>query len=97
MNNLKRTNDTYGHEAGDTALKTIALVMRDHCGKKGLTYRIGGDEFVILYLNATEKEIMESINKIKENMDKTIYSCAYGYEMRNNKKDNIEDIIHFLI
>ena len=93
MNNLKRTNDTYGHEAGDTALKTIALVMRDHCGKKGLTYRIGGDEFVILYLNATEEEIMESINKIKENMDKTIYSCAYGYEMRNNKKDNIEDIV----
>lgn len=92
MNNLKLTNDTYGHEAGDVALRTIALVMKDYCGKKGLAYRIGGDEFVILYLNAKEEEIVESINRIKKNMDKTPYSCAYGYEMRE-RKENIEYVV----
>lgn len=92
MNNLKLTNDTYGHEAGDVALRTIALVMKEYCGKKGLAYRIGGDEFVILYLNAKEEEIVESINRIKENMDKTPYSCAYGYEMRE-RKESIEYVV----
>ena len=92
MNNLKLTNDTYGHEEGDRALKTIAQVMSNNCGKKGTAYRIGGDEFVILYVNATEDEVKAGLENVKNAMDKTPYTCAYGYEMRI-KKEDIEDIV----
>lgn len=44
---FKKVNDNYGHEAGDQALKVVALYMRKHFGA-GLTARLGGEEFAVL-------------------------------------------------
>ena len=47
LNNLKRTNDTYGHAAGDRLIKLLADAARAHWPTaKG--YRMGGDEFLML-------------------------------------------------
>ena len=47
LNNLKRTNDTYGHAAGDRLIKLLADAARAHWPTaKG--YRMGGDEFLLL-------------------------------------------------
>lgn len=51
LNNLKRTNDTYGHAAGDRLIKLLADAARAHWPTaKG--YRMGGDEFLLLLLMA---------------------------------------------
>ena len=44
LNDLKRTNDTHGHEAGDQLIRT-ACRMICMCFKHSPVYRIGGDEF----------------------------------------------------
>lgn len=47
LNNLKRTNDTYGHAAGDRLIQMLAEAARAHWPRaKG--YRMGGDEFLFL-------------------------------------------------
>ena len=47
LNNLKRTNDTYGHAAGDRLIQMLAEAARAHWpNAKG--YRMGGDEFLFL-------------------------------------------------
>ena len=47
VNNLKRTNDTYGHAAGDRLIQMLAEAARAHWpNAKG--YRMGGDEFLFL-------------------------------------------------
>jgi len=47
LNNLKRTNDTYGHAAGDRLIQMLAEAARAHWpAAKG--YRMGGDEFLFL-------------------------------------------------
>jgi diguanylate cyclase (GGDEF)-like protein len=47
LNNLKRTNDTYGHAAGDRLIQMLADAARAHWPTaKG--YRMGGDEFLLL-------------------------------------------------
>ncbi|MES2582201.1 MAG: transporter substrate-binding domain-containing protein [Pseudomonadota bacterium] len=47
LNNLKRTNDTYGHAAGDRLIQMLADAARAHWpAAKG--YRMGGDEFLLL-------------------------------------------------
>ena len=83
MNNLKYLNDNFGHEAGDKALKTISSVMNKSCGRGGTAYRIGGDEFVILYTNAEEEAIIENIKNMRSGIEEAKYSCAFGYSMKS--------------
>lgn len=48
MDSLKTINDTYGHPAGDTALKLVAEAIRRQIRRVDLPARFGGDEFIVL-------------------------------------------------
>ena len=50
LDELKIINDTYGHDAGDVAIKTIASVMMDAFSSTGIVGRFGGDEFLALLI-----------------------------------------------
>lgn len=82
MNELKYYNDTFGHAKGDEALRTISNVLKKYCGKGGHVYRVGGDEFMILYYGAIESDVIKNIEKMRLEMSKTEYVCAFGYAMR---------------
>lgn len=44
---FKRVNDTFGHEAGDDALKHLATIMTQTVGNSGIVGRLSGEEFGI--------------------------------------------------
>lgn len=46
VNDLKQTNDTCGHSAGDQLLRTVARLLTEAFSGVGTCYRCGGDEFV---------------------------------------------------
>ncbi len=48
MNGLKAINDTYGHDAGDFAIRILGQAISRAVGDEDTVGRIGGDEFVIL-------------------------------------------------
>lgn len=48
LDNFKKLNDTYGHLAGDAALKHLVKVVRDTLRSMDVIARFGGEEFVIL-------------------------------------------------
>ena len=48
LNDLKKANDSCGHEAGDELIKGAAGCMKEILGKYGNIYRTGGDEFVVI-------------------------------------------------
>jgi GGDEF domain-containing protein len=54
LNNLKRINDSQGHNAGDGHLKTFAQVLRLEARAEDVFFRTGGDEFVGLHLGTTD-------------------------------------------
>lgn len=69
INNLKMTNDKYGYLAGDELIKDVAKNLKDQFEDQATVYRIGGDEFAILYntLNREDaKKILDDSN-IDEN------------------------------
>lgn len=82
MNGLKYLNDNFGHEAGDAALVEVSRIMTQYSGKNGMPYRVGGDEFIILYVGGPEDEPVNAIENMRNNMAKTPYVCAYGYAKR---------------
>lgn len=63
VNGLKKSNDTFGHEAGDELIKGTAECLKNAVSSYGTVYRTGGDEFIVL-INATQyqfKLILEDI------------------------------------
>lgn len=56
INDLKSTNDKYGHEVGDNLIKCTAISLKK-AFKNDEIFRIGGDEFVIIIKDATDKGI----------------------------------------
>lgn len=81
MNGLKRLNDSEGHEAGDTALKTLGTCFKQAAGFGQRVYRIGGDEFAIICRNCNEEAVKALVSDIYKRVEKTKYRCSIGYCM----------------
>ena len=92
MNGLKRMNDTLGHHAGDEALVSIAGCMKAVSGRDIFTYRIGGDEFVILFFGMKEDDVTAAISRVRENIVKAGCSVSAGCVMREKGSDLEETI-----
>lgn len=92
MNGLKTQNDTKGHNEGDKALSKIGECISEIIDRSSMAYRIGGDEFVILFFNDRENEIIETEQQIKENVAKYGYSVSIGHSLRESDKELEETI-----
>ena len=55
LDDFKKVNDTFGHRAGDDALRLTAQLLKKHFNE-ALTSRIGGDEFVLYLAKAHSVE-----------------------------------------
>ena len=79
LNDLKKLNDTYGHGAGDKALKAIAKALKDSCLNDCYVYRVGGDEFAAICLHRKTEEIVAMTDEMYKAVEAAGYSCAVGY------------------
>ena len=97
INYLKQANDTLGHEYGDKLIFGIANSIRHFNNDNDKTYRIGGDEFVMVMRGATEKSVKDKINKWNEYIKNAEpigdipLSASYGYAWGEGK--NIDQVI----
>lgn len=64
LDNLKQTNDTMGHIAGDRALTELGEVLMSCCGQDDVAMRIGGDEFVFFMAGANRETAIHRIEEI---------------------------------
>ncbi|QZP09398.1 diguanylate cyclase [Caenibius sp. WL] len=74
VDRFKRVNDSYGHDAGDTALRIIAERLKLSVRSADKVFRLGGDEFAILLASpTTEAEIDTIVTRIEDSMADTIF------------------------
>jgi len=64
LNNLKKTNDTLGHQAGDKLIRRLAEVLSTAFNNGQIAARIGGDEFAIILPRTEEPETVDFIKQI---------------------------------
>ncbi len=102
LNDLKKCNDTYGHEYGDQYITMISEVLKNIFGLDGNCYRIGGDEFCVMMPYGSENEIKNKLlqfqNAVREKNRKGFVvpvSVAAGYGIYDASMDNtLDDTMH---
>ncbi len=83
VNNLKQTNDSWGHQEGDASLSTLASLLNTTFLRYGKVYRIGGDEFCVLLpiqrdIGLLIEEFRKNLLSLNESLAHAI-DVAYGF------------------
>ena len=93
INDFKRVNDTYGHDYGDTVIKTVATIVRRSFTKKYTCYRFGGDEVLIIGQETDQEKIENQIRTLINNLEeerekgKPLPSLSYGYSIFRGEEE----------
>lgn len=72
IDNFKEINDTYGHIAGDTALKKTAEIIRREKRDSDTAARYGGEEFVLVMPHTDSSNAMVLGERIRKEIEQTI-------------------------
>ncbi len=92
LNGLKRVNDQYGHNMGDTLLKNAAKALEEVFDTNDI-YRAGGDEFTIIVTGITEEELgrrVEAIREVSQKYEHVIFAIGQCYD------DSMSNVRHAL-
>lgn len=94
LNDLKKCNDTYGHDYGDQYIKMAAGVLKKLFAQEGQCYRIGGDEFCAWAPYTSQDAIDEKLllleKEIRELNNRgfvVTVSIAVGYAIYQESED----------
>lgn len=94
LNNLKHTNDSQGHNEGDKYITLAAQCIHEVFHQIGKTYRVGGDEFVVLIENASSHNLEQYLSRLdrvvsaySNHIHAEYMEIAHGYAIFNPELD----------
>lgn len=101
IDDFKLVNDTYGHEAGDLVLKTIAKILKRNIRKTDMIVRYGGEEFCILGNNMDPKEVLTLFDKLRKKIEDyefiyegTVLKVTASFGICIEKKNTLTEMIN---
>jgi diguanylate cyclase (GGDEF)-like protein len=75
IDDFKRLNDTYGHAAGDDAIRIIGKTMKDIFPPECVLGRIGGEEFTVLIRNLDSKSAFSIAETFRRKIESAVLPC----------------------
>ena len=78
LDDFKSINDTYGHLAGDRALREVATALRETTRPYDMCIRYGGDEFVVLLASCGRTEAEERRRTFQETVAAITLETEHG-------------------
>ena len=73
IDNFKKTNDEYGHQAGDYILREFAGIVSGCIRPDDILARYGGEEFVVVYHDCELREATRIMTRVKEIVERHIF------------------------
>lgn len=68
VDEFKVVNDTWGHERGDDLLRTLARSLRENCRATDRLFRVGGDEFAVIFPNSGMSQAIAVVDRIRTHL-----------------------------
>ncbi len=104
VDNFKHINDTYGHLIGDRVLKLTAKKLQESIRGLDLLGRIGGEEFVIVFVGASEEDAFKKAEDIRNSIKKICFmpdNCedlkiTFSIGVSSLKKSTAADIMDLI-
>ena len=98
---FKKINDNYGHDAGDAVLRVFAKVLRKESRDIDFVARFGGEEFVIILPETTQKGAKQFADKLRLILEKNrfvykdqrIKLTVSGGIAQRSDTENIETLV----
>ncbi len=81
IDNFKKINDTYSHQAGDVILKLVSKIIKEGVREIDMAARWGGEEIIVGLVGSDEKNAYEIANDIR----KKIEEAAIDWERKTIK------------
>ncbi|MDE7303098.1 MAG: GGDEF domain-containing protein, partial [Oscillospiraceae bacterium] len=99
INGLKAVNDNFGHIAGDELIRAAADVLSKNLKSAYNVYRIGGDEFVAVFIGHNKDKVEKEIADVRNGCGKYTYlkhplSIAIGTaDASDDKFESVLDVV----
>jgi len=75
IDHFKRINDTFGHQAGDEAIISMANMLSSKCRSGDLVARYGGEEFVVLCADCGLADAARLAEQFRKKLSETQHAC----------------------
>ncbi len=78
IDRFKSINDTFGHQAGDEAIITVANLLKTMCRAGDLVARYGGEEFAVLCADCSMSDAAVRADQIRKKLSETPHANLSG-------------------
>ena len=93
VNGLHELNNTRGHAAGDKMLQFVGKTLQKEFGERN-SFRIGGDEFVVLAIDEKEEVIQAKIDHMQMLVEEESYHVSIGYAIGNASETDVSWLVN---
>src|SRR5215475_9367961 len=87
IDHFKSINDRYGHDTGDHVLRLVSSKLA-RVGGGGEAFRVGGEEFTILFPNKNAAAVLDYLELLRLNIENSTFRVRSGLERRKTSRSS---------
>jgi diguanylate cyclase (GGDEF)-like protein/PAS domain S-box-containing protein len=93
LDHFKKVNDRYGHATGDHVLKDFAFLLKSTVRGTDVVARLGGEEFVALFVGADVQQVRSICDRIRTRLDRLTLTSLDGHVVHATVSVGVAEVV----